>query len=151
MIEKCFVDTNVWIYARDASERRKQQRAREWLAILGKERRACLSVQVVNEFYATLRTKFAKRISLEEARQETGALLDLAPMPLQSALVLRAWSLQDKYSLSWWDGLIIAAAQAQESAFVLSEDLQDGQEMDGLRIVDPFKHSPNEVLSVASR
>lgn len=150
MIEKCFVDTNVWIYARDASERRKQQRAREWLAILGKDQRACLSVQVVNEFYSALRTKFVKRISLEEARRETRALLNLAPMPLRSSLVLRAWSVQDRFGLSWWDSLIIAAAQAQESAFVLSEDLQDGQEMDGLRIVDPFKHSPNEVLSGAS-
>jgi predicted nucleic acid-binding protein len=147
MTEKYFVDTNVWVYARDASEPRKRERAIDWLTMLSGRRRACLSVQVVNEFYAVLRTKFADRISLDDARRETQALLDLAPLPLESALVLRAWSLQDRFSLSWWDSLIIAAAQAQECTLVLSEDLQDGQEIDGLRIANPFKHEPGEGLS----
>lgn len=53
-----------------------------------------------------------------------------------------AWSIQDRFQLSWWDALIVAAAQASECGVLLSEDLQDGQSFDGLRVANPFLHDP---------
>ena len=50
-----------------------------------------------------------------------------------------AWSVQDRFRLSWWDALIVASARAAECSILLTEDLQHGQDLDGLRVVDPFQ------------
>jgi predicted nucleic acid-binding protein len=61
-------------------------------------------------------------------------------------VIERAWSLEDRYSFSWWDALIVASGLVGRCAYLLSEDFQDGQVIDGMRIISPFTHEPESVL-----
>ena len=88
-----------------------------------------------------------------EARQIVETLAVWQPIPIDLAILQRAWSVQERFRLSWWDALIVAAAEASGSPVLLTEDLQDGQLFDGLRVVNPFaspKRSPREVLEKVS-
>jgi predicted nucleic acid-binding protein len=58
-----------------------------------------------------------------------------------------AWGFEDRYHLSWWDALIVAAAQADGCTHLLSEDLQDGQQLDGVVVISPFLHTPASILN----
>ena len=66
-------------------------------------------------------------------------------VPLGEQVFDQAWHLQDRYGLSFWDALIVGAARVCERAYVLTEDLQDGQELAGVRVVNPFLHGPGEL------
>ena len=57
-----------------------------------------------------------------------------------------AWEIEDRYSISWWDALIVAAAREQTCTILLTEDLQDGQVLAGVRVVSPFLNAPEKVL-----
>lgn len=61
----------------------------------------------------------------------------------------RAWAIQDRYGFAWWDSLIVASALVGRCGYLLSEDLQDGQRIDGLEILNPFEHDPSSVLGEA--
>ncbi|HEV8167045.1 MAG TPA: VapC toxin family PIN domain ribonuclease, partial [Actinomycetota bacterium] len=64
------------------------------------------------------------------------------------AEVLEAgWNVEDRFGLSWWDGLIVAAARVAGCGYLLTEDLQHGSELDGLRVVDPFQITPDALPS----
>jgi predicted nucleic acid-binding protein len=66
-------------------------------------------------------------------------------MPIDAAVMEGAWLIQDRYALPWWDALIVSAAQAAECAYLLSEDFQDGQDLDGVRVVNPFTLAPTQL------
>ena len=71
------------------------------------------------------------------------------PVPVDLTVVERAWFLQNGHLLSWWDALVVAAAQTCECRVLLTEDLQDGQVFDAVRVVSPFalpNRTPSEVL-----
>jgi len=68
------------------------------------------------------------------------------PVVVDAALMERGWKLQDRYQLSFWDSLIVAAAKTTLCGFVLTEDLQDGQELDGVEVVNPFLRGPAAAL-----
>jgi predicted nucleic acid-binding protein len=57
-----------------------------------------------------------------------------------------AWAVQDRYGFSWWDSLIVSAAQVAGTASLLSEGLQAGQDVGGIVVVDPFQTAPDELL-----
>ena len=68
---------------------------------------------------------------------------------VDGAILRRAWLVEERYRLSWWDALIVAAAQASECPILLTEDLQHGQEFEGVRVVDPFatpERRPQEII-----
>ena len=92
--------------------------------------------------------------SSSKARSIVRKLMSWQPVSVDEALLERAWLLQDHYSLSWWDALIVAAAQSSNCKVLLTEDLQHGQVFDDVRVVDPFAapdRTPEEVLeSLAS-
>jgi predicted nucleic acid-binding protein len=139
-----FVDSNVFLYALDEADRDKQQAARNWRADLWKSRRGRVSFQVLGEFYVNaLRKRPAAR---EEARAEVRDLLAWNPIVTDAALLERGWRIQDRYHLSYWDALIVAAAKAASCRYLLTEDLQPGQKLDGIEIVNPFLHSPESVV-----
>ena len=76
------------------------------------------------------------------ASQAQSVIRDLAawrPLPIDMAILERAWLLQGSFSLSWWDALIVAAAQTSKCGVLLTEDLQHGQVFDTVRVIDPFK------------
>jgi predicted nucleic acid-binding protein len=135
-----FVDTNVLLYAIDEAEPRKHRAALEWRAHLWRSRRGRLSYQVLQEFYVQALRKNPKRTAA--ARAEVRDLLAWDPVPVDGGVVEAAWDLQDRYSLSFWDALIVAAAHAAECGYLLTEDLTHGQVLDGVRVVSPFEVSP---------
>jgi predicted nucleic acid-binding protein len=145
MNDKVFVDTNVLVYCRDASELEKQAKAATWMAILWEKRTGCLSYQVLQEFYITVTAKLVPGLEPDAARRDVRALLAWQPLPLDARLLEGAWLLQDRYRFSWWDALIAAAAQAAGCRYLLSEDFQEGMDIGGLRVLNPFGTRPNDV------
>lgn len=138
MSGKVFVDTNILVYSCDASEPLKSPVARNRLEQLWEERRGCLSCQVLNEFYVTVTAKLSPGLDPQEAREIVRSLFAWRPVPLDHAAIERAWRLADRYSFSFWDALIVSAANLCEAEILLSEDLQGGLEIDGTRIENPF-------------
>ncbi len=140
-----FVDTNVLVYFRDNSETEKQHKAAAWLSYLWQERLGRLSTQVLNEYYVTVTQKLSPGLSREEARADIRNLMVWEPVPIDEKIIENAWFLQDRFRFSWWDSLIVAAARRADCEYLLSEDLQHGQKLDGLKIIDPFAVRPEEI------
>lgn len=137
-----FVDTNVLVYARDSSEIDKQPRALEWLRFLWRERRGTLSFQVLQEYYVTVTRKLVPGLPVSAARADVRSLLAWHPLAVDEEVLEAAWACTDRYGLSWWDSLVVAAAQVAGCSRLLTEDLQDGQRLDGLTVVNPFRQAP---------
>lgn len=142
MSERTFVDTNVLVYARDASEPEKQPVAAAWLGTLWEQKTGRLSMQVLQEYYVTVTAKLRPGLPVDEARRDVLALGVWSPEPVTSDLVVTAWELQDEYRYSFWDSMIVAAALRTGCSILLTEDLQHGQELRQLRVVNPFVEPP---------
>ena len=140
-----FVDTNVLVYRLDSTEPEKQRRAEEWLTLLWRERRGRVSWQVLNELYVTVTGKLDRPLPSGEARAVVRALLAWSPVCEDGEILETAWRMQDRYSLSWWDALIVAAAGRSQCRILLTEDLQEGQSFDGVVVVNPFTRRPDEL------
>jgi predicted nucleic acid-binding protein len=140
-----FVDTNLLVYARDASEPKKQEMAAAWLDRLWRTRSGRLSAQVLQEFYVTVTRKLDPGMDAEEARRDVRSLMAWRPLPSSGALLESAWSLEDRHKLSFWDALIVAAAQDCGCAYLLTEDLHPGQRLDAVMVVDPFAATFDDV------
>ncbi len=145
MSAKVFVDTNVLVYFRDASEPQKQARAAQWLKTLWETRQGRVSFQVLQEYYVTVTRKLNPGLTREAARADVNSLVAWSPIAVDQTLLQSAWIIQDRHVLSWWDSLIAAAAQRLGCTFLISEDFQDGQSIDGVTIVDPFQHGPEDM------
>lgn len=146
MSATCFVDTNVLVYARDAGETGKQPLAEAWLRALWRQRQGRLSYQVLHEYYVTVTRKLRPGIPVEDARDDVRALMSWRPLSADGVMLEATWAVQDRYGLSWWDSLIVSAAQVAGTAYLLSEDLQAGQDLGGVVVVDPFQTTPEELL-----
>ena len=134
-----FVDTNTFVYRYDTRGPAKQSRADDWFTFVWQSRTGRLSFQVLQELYATLTRKLRPAMSVADARQVVRDLTLWQPLAADLALLERAWLVQNRYSVSWWDALIVAAAQTSECNALLTEDLQHGQTFGPLRVVDPFE------------
>jgi predicted nucleic acid-binding protein len=138
MIDRFFVDTNILVYARDASFPGKQRQAHEILSRLWRERSGRLSVQVCNEYYVTVTRKLKPGLPPETAWSDLEALRAWEPVLLDFETLRKARETELRYRLSWWDSLIVASALGAECTQILSEDLSAGQEYFGMRILNPF-------------
>ena len=145
MTAPVFVDTNVLIYALDEADQKKHEAARLWRAQLWKSRRGRISYQVLQEFYVKVTQIWPD--AREQVRAEVRDLLAWQPVSANAALLERAWRVQDRYRLSFWDALIVAAAKVASCRYLLTEDLQADQEVDGILIINPFRHSPADLLA----
>ena len=141
-----FVDTTVLVYARDLSEPDKQPLAMGWIDHLWDTGEGRLTVQVLNELYVTLTRKLAPGLSAAEARADVVDLSAWQPIDLTTEVVGMAWEIEDRFGLSYWDAMIVAAAQASGAAHLLTEDLQAGQDFDGVVVVDPFQTAPADLV-----
>jgi predicted nucleic acid-binding protein len=147
MTATIFVDTNVLVYRRDSTQGEKQVQADSWMERLWVSRSGRLSYQVLQEYYVTVTSKLKPGLNVESARNDVRSLLAWHPVSIDTKVVEAAWVIQDRYELSWWDALIVAAAQVANCQYLLSEDLQDGQELGEVRVVSPFNNSPESILS----
>jgi predicted nucleic acid-binding protein len=138
-----FVDTNVLLYQIDRADPRKHKIARRWREWLWASRRGRLSFQVLQEFYSNVCRKWPE--AKKSARSEISDLLNWRPVVVDADVLLAAWALQDRYGFSFWDSLVVSAAKASLCGFLLSEDFQTGQDLDGLLIINPFETKPEEI------
>lgn len=145
MTEPVFVDTNVLIYAVDLADPQKQRAAQSWLDELWRNKLGRLSFQVLQEFYVKVGQKGLSTV--RDVRTEIRDLLTWKPVPVSAGLLERSWKIQDRYQLSFWDSLIVAAAKSAFCRFLLTEDLQAGQDLDGLLVVNPFLHDPASLFN----
>ena len=136
MADRVFVDTNVFVYADDDDAGPKRDRARALLAELIPSGRAVVSTQVLQEFFVVANRKLA--IPPERARQRVEVLAQLHVVLVRPELILGAIDLHRLHSLSFWDALILKSASTAGCTCVLSEDLNAGQVIDGVRIDNPF-------------
>jgi predicted nucleic acid-binding protein len=142
-----FVDTDVLIHARDDREPFKQSVAKQWLEKLWAERSMRTSMQVLSEYYYNVTRKTKPAISADVAWEQVESLLELNPQATDHVLLERAHVVERRYQLSWWDSLIVAAAQLQSCALLLTEDLHDGTLFGDVRVCNPFKHKVSEALA----
>ncbi len=145
MDAKVFVDTNVLVYARDATEPQKQKQALAWMSYLWKERTGRLSFQVLQEFYLTVTQKLDPGLEPERARQDVRLLFSWLPVQIDPSVIETAWHVQDRHRLSWWDALIVSAARLAGCRYILSQDFKNGQELVEIKIVNPFQLSPRSL------
>ena len=143
----CFVDTNVLVSARDVCEPATQPAAERWLRVLRATRSGRVSSQVLNQYYSVVTEKLRPGIGRDEARADVRNLMAWAPVPTDGAVVEGACTVQDRYGLSWWDALVASAAQVAGCAWLLTEDLQHGEVLDGVTVVDPFRTEPEDILA----
>jgi predicted nucleic acid-binding protein len=132
-----FVDTNVLLYAisRDPVEQDKAERAGEVLA----DRDLALSVQVLQEFYVqATRASRPDPISHQQAVRLIESFRRFPVQDVTSAIVMAALDTGQRFQLSYWDAAIIEASRALGCTEVLSEDLGEGQDYAGVRVVNPF-------------
>lgn len=135
--ELAFVDTNVFIYAFDHDEPAKQARAVELLT-RWPTGRLVTSAQVLSEFFEAVTRKRTPRLSHRQAQDEVRKIAPLARAAIDAELVKSAISLRVARSISYWDALIVAAAARLHCDVVLTEDLNAGEVIAGVRIVNPF-------------
>ena len=135
---RSFFDTNVLIYLFDEDETEKKVRAQE---IFGREAgagRAVLSTQVLQEFYVNATRKLSPPLPSEVAEERVQDFSRLSLVRIETAMILSAIVRSREYMLSFWDALIVEAALKGGADRLLTEDLQHGQEIEGLRIENPF-------------
>lgn len=136
MSQRTFIDTNIFIYADDDGSGLKQKRAREVLEQPVRTGNAVISTQVLQEYFniATSKLKF----TAERARWRVESLSRYAVVLNDTAILLGAIDLHRLHRISIWDALIVKAASVVHCAVVLSEDLNHGQIIDGVRVENPF-------------
>lgn len=91
---------------------------------------------------ADIRRHLKPGLDVEDARADVADLLTWKPIAVTGRLIESAWVEHDRYGFSWWDSLIVAAARAAACERLLTEDMQHGQDLDGIEIVDPFRRVP---------
>ena len=133
-----FADTNILLYAisRDPAELDKAKRANDILA----ERDLALSVQVLQEFYVqATRASRPDAIGHQQAVRLIGSFRRFPVQDITSAILMAALDTRQRFQLSYWDAAIIETSRALGCTQVLSEDLNDGQDYDGVRVANPFR------------
>lgn len=140
--ERVFVDTNVLVYLRDSTDPEKQRQAARWLTHLWETGLGRVSLQVLQEYYVTVTAKLRPGMLPAEAREDVLALRAWSPLEPDQALLEEAWDIEESFGFSFWDSMIVAAARRTGCQVLLTEDLQDGQELGGLVVRNPFTHSP---------
>ena len=133
-----FVDTNVLVYAHDASETRKQPAAQALLDALWRNRTGVLSTQVLQEFYVVATRKFDPPMRRAAAREIVALYGEWPIVQLDVPLILAASKLEERHAFSFWDALVVEAARRCGATRLLTEDLQAGRRIAGVRIENPF-------------
>jgi len=133
-----FVDSNVLAYAHDLSETRRQPIARELLDALWTSRTGLLSTQILQEFYVVATRKFDPPMSRRAAREIVALYGTWPVVQVDVVLILTASQLEERHRLSFWDALVVEAARVGGATRLVTEDLQDGRRVGGLRIENPF-------------
>lgn len=132
-----FLDTNVLVYADDHDAGVKRTRARELLADVLASGEGVISTQVLQEFFVSATRKL--HVDPAIARRKVEILAEMDVVILDRELIVGAIDLYRLHSLAFWDALIVRAAAVAGCGVLLTEDLQHGQVIDGVRVENPFR------------
>ncbi len=139
--ERLFIDSNVLVYMYDTSEPLKQRLSEELVTSTLRNENGALSVQVLGEFFRIVTRRIANPLSIEQAEAAVitlGSLPTLDVLAIDMPMVRRAIATHSRYGTSYWDSLIIAAAERAGFSAILSEDFNSGQSYHGIVDIDPF-------------
>jgi predicted nucleic acid-binding protein len=141
MTDKEFVDTNILVYAHDASPAvaSKHRIAKELVERLWVERTGCISLQVLQEFYTVSTRKLARPVLPSVAYEAVEDYLTWTVHTPTGEDILAAIRQHQRHHIAFWDALIIRSAQMSRCAVVWSEDLNTHQVFDGISVVNPFQ------------
>lgn len=139
MRDKVFVDTNILLYVYDRAAGNKREIASELVRQLWHDGTGALSTQVLQEFYVNVTRKIPRPVSPAEARTIISRYLVWHMEVNTGESLVRASEIEERHRLSFWDALIITAAAQSGAATLLSEDLNHGQVIEGVKIVNPFR------------
>ena len=137
MTIRAFFDTNVLVYTDDKAFPAKQQRALALVEEHRRERSGVVSLQVLQEYFVAVTRKLHVDARIARRKVELFGEFDVAAPDL--ADVLAAIDLHRLHGFSFWDALILRSAKQTGCAVLFSEDMQNAREVDGLRIVNPFR------------
>jgi predicted nucleic acid-binding protein len=141
------VDANVLVYADDVGDSQKNAKAAEWLELLWASHRGRVSTQVLNEYYVTVTRKLKHGLTQGDARANVRRYQLWQPWQIDHQTVETAWGIEARFGVHYWDALIVASAQQAGCRYLLTEDLQHGQKIGAVTVVNPFAISPQEVLA----
>lgn len=143
MRDKFFIDTDIFVYSFDKNEPGKQEVAEYIIKQALKSSKGIVSNQVVQEFINVATRKFIKPLSFGDCRKYLSRVMEpLCEIYSDIELYGKSLDLMERLNYSFYDSLIIAAAQKAVCKIIYSEDMQDEQSIDSLKIVNPFKSIP---------
>jgi predicted nucleic acid-binding protein len=142
MSGKFFVDTNILIYAHDRLAGERHRKAQELLESLWVSGGGVLSTQVLQEFCVNLRRKVRRHIADDEIRDAVQDFLAWEIIINDGRSILRAMEIERRYQMSFWDALIIQAAEESGAEVLYSEDLNHQQRYGSVIVVNPFVQEP---------
>jgi predicted nucleic acid-binding protein len=143
MNDKYFLDTNTFVYTFDDRDPGKRDRARALVAEALTDSRGVISYQVIQEFLNAALRKFAKPLTATDAERYLTVVLEpLCAVFASIELYHQAIDISERWKYSFYDSLVIASALQADCTILYSEDLQHGQKIGNLRILNPFVVSP---------
>lgn len=142
-----FLDTNVILYALDRGAPAKRSLAADWLTELAARGAIVISPQVLNEAASVLLHKL--KIDAGVVRKAVLGIAGWCTAPFGPVTTDHAVQVHQRYGFNWWDCLIVASALATPCDCLLTEDLQDGQNLGGLQIINPFLHPAESILGLS--
>ena len=141
MSDRYFVDTNILMYAHDRAAGEKHLRAKALVEQLWESRSGAVSTQVLQELAVNLRRKAKKPLDAKAAREVISDYLAWQVVVNGGDSILEALELEARYQLSFWDALVVHAAQVAGAEILYSEDLSDGQRYGTVRVKNPLTSS----------
>ena len=138
MSDRFFVDTNILMYAHDTAAGEKHERAKAVLEQLWRDRTGVVSTQVLQELSVNLRKKVRRPLDAKATRDIVADYLTWHVVVNNGESILEAIDLEARYQISFWDALVVHAAQASGADILYSEDLSSGQKYGSVRIVNPL-------------
>jgi predicted nucleic acid-binding protein len=139
MSDRYFVDTNILMYAHDASAGSKHERAKALVEELWRDRTGVVSTQVLQELSVNLRKKVRRPLDGKATRDIVADYLTWQVIVNSGESILEAIDLESRYQISFWDALVVQAAQASGAETLYSEDLSDGQTYGSVRAINPLR------------
>jgi len=137
MSARSFLDTNVLVYTDDKAAPAKQRIALDLVSAHLRDHTGVVSLQVLQEYFVTITRKLHVAPQIARRKVELLAEFDVAAPDVGD--ILAAIDLHRLHSLSFWDALVLRSAKRAGCSVLLSEDMQDAREIDGVRIVNPFR------------
>ncbi|HTQ86578.1 MAG TPA: PIN domain-containing protein [Candidatus Solibacter sp.] len=147
MSDKFFVDTNVLVYAHDRSAGAKHDRARELVEELWRTGSGVISTQILQELCVSVRRKSARPLEFAAIREIVADYLAWEVVTNTGRSVLEALEIERRFAISFWDALVIHAAEVAGAAILYTDDLSDGQVYGAVRAVNPFRDGADPAVS----